>query len=103
MTTPIKRKRPAVAPEERMKVVATYTTFTEFIIPKGITLLNENDNKNAADKTPFSWGIKYNTLRYYDYKGELQSIESYNESCDMKWPDSVEIESAEDWDCDEDE
>ena len=81
-----------------MKVIARYASYYEFKLPRGVTLLNEEENNKAEDKTPFSWWIKWNVLNYYDKNGQLQRIEAGDEECDMKRPDEAYLEDDDEED-----
>jgi hypothetical protein len=80
-------------------ILADYLLTSTFRVPKGVPLLEENEN--ICDKA-WSWWIKWDTLHYIDDKGVEHTIEAYCSASDdgFKRPDKVEME---DEDTDDDE
>lgn len=73
-------------------LVARYTTEFVFKIPEGVVLTPENH-----------W-IKWNTLHITLPDGEEIEIEPCHEcQADFKYPNSAEIQPAENWDFSDDE
>ena len=57
------------------------TISVKFIVPKGVVLLDEDENDEAnlnavcGEETPWSWVIENKTLYYWDDKGEHHEVE----------------------------
>jgi hypothetical protein len=78
-------------------VVSCTQTYTVFVIPKGVTLLTSEDNREAAPNAPWSWDIWHNTLTYWDDKGQEHKIKgNEQESCDGA-PYTTEIDDGANW------
>jgi len=84
-------------------LIARYNNYSTFRIPKNLPLLSPDDNEKAEWATPYSWGVKYGTLYYFDEKKEQQKIEVYCEDTNVKYPADVEEEEEESDDEEEDE
>ena len=75
------------------KIVASYTAYSEFKIPKNIPLLSTADN---IPNTPWSWYIKWNTLFYIDGDGNEKEIDKrYEIEPDFKNPDNYESDDTD--------
>jgi hypothetical protein len=71
-------------------VVATYTKYMFFKIPKDIDL----DNKEQVE----SWHVKYNTLYINLVKSETIEVKvSYEDEDNYKYPDTVKIEDKDEY------
>lgn len=68
-------------------VVATYTVYDTFKIPKDIDL-------NSPD---VKWFIRYRVLHIETAEGEEYEIDAEDVECDYKTPDDVTIEDADNW------
>jgi len=52
------------------------TISVKFIVPKGVVLLDEDENGVAAgDESPWSWVIENATLYYWDDKGKCHEVQ----------------------------
>ncbi len=65
------------------------------MLPRGVKLLNLEDNKKAMDGTPFSWWIKWDTLHWYDADGAEQEVEGDASQYDYKRPQESSVEVAD--------
>ena len=72
-------------------LVAKYTSESVFKIPEGVVL------------TPQNHFVKWNILSITLPDGKRLEIEPcYESESDYKYPDSTEVQPAEDWDLDDD-
>jgi hypothetical protein len=76
-------------------LTATYNSFVDFVIPKGIDL-------NDTTKIKGYW-VRYGTLHIEFVDGTTQEVEGNEPSTDWKTPNDTEINEEEDDDEDEEE
>ena len=92
------KKDPPIAVATKRECVAMlvyYTTCRTYILPKGIKLLSEKDNKLSMGG-PFSWDIKHDILHYADKNGEEHELKLEMKEEDVtfdKYPDHVKFMS----------
>jgi hypothetical protein len=103
---PIIRSRSKI--KMRMLVV-DYCVSSGFKVSSKIPLLSVADNNEVkyGEKRPWSWWVKWDTLEYYDDKGEIKTIQpDYSASeADFKYPmgNSEYFEDDEESDDDSDD
>ena len=75
-------------------VTATYKVESTFRVPLGVPL-QETEGEYG---TPWSWGVKWDTMFYFDDKGVIHEIEathSASDDFDYKYPDETAIGEEE--------
>jgi hypothetical protein len=67
-------------------LTTTYSISVIFELPEGVVLLPPDINAKAPEGTPFSWYIKWKTLNYIDFAGNVQEVEG-EDATDWKYHD----------------
>jgi hypothetical protein len=83
------------------KVVARYSCYGTWILPKGVQL-----DKYIKYPNPGSYFIKWDVLYYIDKDGVEHTITNNTDpgdNHDFKRPDDTEVEDVEDWELEEEE
>lgn len=84
-------------------LVSTKRLYVIWRIPKGVTLLAAEDNTVTGPEKPWSWYCHWNTLTYWDDKGEKYEIQGIDSEPDYKRHEEVEVANGEEWGMDSDE
>ena len=73
------------------QLIASYTTYLYFDVPKDVKLLplHENTLKNIG--VAGSWHIQRDTLYYYNNEGKQIAVKGTNPTTEYKSPNAVEL------------